>query len=61
MPRQRICILDQLFDRWHYTRFCANVEEAKQEAERKIQRLCSLFNISKSDGRFYILFIEEEQ
>ena len=51
-------IYDNLKDRCYYTIECKTEEEAKQRAVEKIARLCTIYKIDITDGRFILTCIE---
>ena len=51
-------IYDNLKDRCYYTIECKTEEEAKQRALEKIARLCKIYKIDITDGRFILACIE---
>ena len=51
-------IYDNLKDRCYYTIECKTDEEAKQKAIEKIARLCKIYKIDITDGRFILTCIE---
>jgi hypothetical protein len=51
-------IRDRLLDNVKMTRMCNTEKEAREEGEKKIIRLCNIYNISVNDDRFIIDCIE---